>query len=262
MDKLIPKLRAILFQELQFIKPYGVDQIGYRYFLKDGRSFGLPTCKEWYQQEKDEKFYKIMKNFLSSELLKLKEQKHVYVSRASEENEYIDCLKEMKMDNSVGIYFFNEHRIDSLFFIYQDNTREKRDCVFNNLQILQKHKEKIAQKLCYVTDKIEFNDNYEFLLDTNDRKILFNAVKPLSQCKNIKIILKGQEIFLTDKEFKILKTLQNSFSNKAIASNLSISISTVEKHIFNIKNKLCIFSRDDLRWFAQTNPVINHLKIN
>jgi len=116
MNQLTSILKKTLFAELKILKAYGVDQIGYRYYLKDGRSFGIPTSVLWDGRNKDNSFNKTMECFLSPELLKLKMHNHHYVSRSDDHqhSEYIEYLNKMQMGNSVGFYQFTNTRIDSL----------------------------------------------------------------------------------------------------------------------------------------------------
>jgi len=101
MEEIGVKIKRILLYELRLLKPYGVDQIGYRYFLPDGRSYGVPTCGGWYKANRDEIFYRVMKPFLSNELINLKKQSSAYISRSGENinSEYIECLRGMNMHN-------------------------------------------------------------------------------------------------------------------------------------------------------------------
>jgi DNA-binding NarL/FixJ family response regulator len=51
---------------------------------------------------------------------------------------------------------------------------------------------------------------------------------------------------LTSQEVKVLKLTQAGFGNKAIATRLSLSTSTVEFHLSNVYRKLGISSRSEL----------------
>ena len=62
-------------------------------------------------------------------------------------------------------------------------------------------------------------------------------------------------MYLTNVEFKMLKSLKYSISNKGLSEDLGISVKTVEKHISSLRQKLCAQSRDDLLKFAQSSQV-------
>lgn len=64
-------MKKVLDNELRILKQHGVDHLGYRYFLPDGRSFGRPTKSEWYEIERTELFHNAQKEHLSKELIKL-----------------------------------------------------------------------------------------------------------------------------------------------------------------------------------------------
>lgn len=254
MSSLVSKLRYVLLHELENLKTYGVDNIGYRYFLSDGRSFGLPTSSSWYEKNRDESFYKIMKPFLTEELLRLSKLNYHYVSRSAEHDysEYIQCLKIMKMENSIGIYKFAKNRIDSFFFIFDSNVGPKRDLIFNNFRHIENKTNTIITKLQNITGAMEMYDNYEFLLDAVVIEKLFKNDK---QYKNIKLIVEGREAFLTQKETMILKSMKYYISNKNIADDLGISPSTVEKHLCKLKLKLGVYNRDKLLKIAQSDQL-------
>ena len=120
MEGLEIQIKRILEEELKLLKIYNIDHLGYRYFLPDGRSFGCPTTTEWYAKPRNHNFYASMKNYLLEEVLRLYKNKSSYVTRSDDhqDNIYLNWLKQFKMDNSVGIYKFHSHRIDSVFFIY------------------------------------------------------------------------------------------------------------------------------------------------
>ncbi len=67
-----------------------------------------------------------------------------------------------------------------------------------------------------------------------------------------------QPVFLTDREREVFSLLGAGMSNIQIASEMDISVKTVETHKENIKKKMSVRSNDDLRiqaaaWIAQTS---------
>ncbi len=263
MNKLTSQIKQILLQELRDMKPYGVDQIGYRYFLQDGRSLGLPTNGSWYNTNKDEKFYEEMKLFLSKELINLQKHNYSYVSRSEDHrySGYIESLKKMNMHNSVGIYKFSKKRIDSFFYIYENHFGEKRDIIFNNLKTIEQHTNNIIYRLRELKPFIEENDNYEFILNQEFTDKLFK--KHATDCcfpKSIEVIIKERAVYLTPKELNILISLKYSISNQSIANSLDISVSTVEKHLHKLRVKLGLFTKEELQQFAFSSAIVNNFK--
>ncbi|MCE7982578.1 MAG: DNA-binding response regulator [Caldilinea sp. CFX5] len=54
----------------------------------------------------------------------------------------------------------------------------------------------------------------------------------------------------SDREWQVLALLANDRSNKEIAHELSVSVSTVEKHLSQIYSKLAVKSRAGaIRWY-------------
>ena len=142
-------IKNILDNELKMLKRYGVDQLGYRYILPDGRSFGCPTVQAWYETERTEEFYAALKDALSEELVRLNKNNFSYVTRSKEHknNLYLDWLEKMNLDNSIGIYKFGDQRIDSFFFILESGSGEQRDLLINNIKWLEKHVNSLSKKM-------------------------------------------------------------------------------------------------------------------
>lgn len=249
MDHLSIKLKQTLLQELRSLKDLGVDHLGYRYFLHNGNSYGLATCISWNEYKKDFKFYQVMNNFLSDELLRLKEQNYHFVSRSSDhcKSEYMKYLGYMNMDNSVGIYRFGADRIDSLFFIYQFSRGEKRDLIFNNFKMIECRAQRIISKIQAITTVEQEDLEYQFVIHEAIRDKLFNSDYLLDGMANCtRIIINGKPTFLTVKELKILKAMQYTVSNKQTAEYLGITTSTLNKHIHKIKTKCNVLSKTEL----------------
>jgi hypothetical protein len=115
MEKLANSILNILETELKALRKYGVDHLGYRFFLPDGRSLGCPTVKNWYKINRTDEFYKTMQEYLSAEIMRMHSKKLSYVTRSIEHksNDYFEWLKKMGLDNSIGIYKFDNKRVDS-----------------------------------------------------------------------------------------------------------------------------------------------------
>ena len=61
---------------------------------------------------------------------------------------------------------------------------------------------------------------------------------------------------LTGREREVLKLLADGFSSKEIASNLSLSIKTVDVHKYNLMRKLDLHDRSDIIKYAIQNKLI------
>ncbi len=68
----------------------------------------------------------------------------------------------------------------------------------------------------------------------------------LRQILQEKKISKNKELQLTHQEHKIYKLIQSGYSNKEIASELNVSLSTIKTHINNIYKKRAVSSRNEL----------------
>ncbi len=69
-------------------------------------------------------------------------------------------------------------------------------------------------------------------------QILINTDKSIDEFSN--------KFGLTSREKDILKLIKNGYSNEKISNELSISLSTVKKHIYNLYNKTFVSSRSQL----------------
>ena len=92
-------------------------------------------------------------------------------------------------------------------------------------------------------------------------KILFTLLFTISFIGNIFLIVKLRRITskqapvtpLTQQEQKIAQLICQDKSNKEIADELFVSVSTVKSHINNIYKKLNVQSRDELKFFQSKN---------
>ena len=128
MSNLKEEIIKILKSELKRVQLNGVQHLGYRYFLPNGKSLGFPTIESWNEIIKDKNYNHDMKQYLSNELLYLSRNNFQYVTRANDhsndhyenendDNKYLIHLKSLGLNNSIGIYLFSKQRIDSFFFI-------------------------------------------------------------------------------------------------------------------------------------------------
>lgn len=239
-------IKNILEGELKLLKKYGVDHLGYRYILPDGRSFGCPTGDNWDDIEKTEEFYQSMKEYLSPELIKLYNNKHSYVTRSVEHNnnKYLDWLIKLKLDNSIGIYKFNANRIDSFFFILERGDGEKKDYLLNNIKWLEGHVNNLSKKMDNLQLKMVGLTESEIVIDKDVcSKIFFSKTSYVSY-KNI--IFNGNNISLTLREIEVLSNLSKVGNIKNTALLLGISDKAVEKHISRLKKKFGVNSKNEL----------------
>ena len=157
------EVRKHLRQELNWVKKYGVAEMGYRCFFPSGNSFGCPTNELWYQKPRTKEFYQEMQVFLGNELLKLFAQKQCFVTRSKENhhNEYLAWLQHFKLANSVGIYKFSPERIDSFFFVYDPEKGQSIESLINNLSWLEKHVNDLVFKLNGCTKALADNSCFD-----------------------------------------------------------------------------------------------------
>ena len=61
---------------------------------------------------------------------------------------------------------------------------------------------------------------------------------------------------LSDRELEVLRYLAQGLTKKAIAETMCISVKTVERHAYNLMNKLDIHDRVELALFAVREGII------
>ncbi|NRB11468.1 MAG: helix-turn-helix transcriptional regulator [Rickettsiaceae bacterium] len=246
-DKISNEIKNLLLQELRFLKNYGVDHLGYRYFLCDGRSFGCPTVDQWYMERKPQEFYNSMKLFLTKELINFAENNFTYVTRSNSHspNEYQKYLRAFSLGSSIGIYKTATKRIDSFFFITNSDLGEARDVLINNIHWLENYTNELSLKINKMLTEILHFKEVDINIDKYVCKKVFDRIK-LTDASSIDIISNGRVIKLTNREIDILKNLNLGSSNKKLAAILNISEKTIEKHLSNIKTKFNVSCKNDL----------------
>ena len=224
--------------------------------MPDGRSFGCTTSNEWYEKPRNQNFYASMKNYLSEELIYLHKNRYSYVTRSEDhqENIYLNWLKQFKLDNSIGVYKFQAHRIDSVFFLYSSDLGETRDLLMNKINILEGHVNAITKKVDAIFEVLKEKQDVELRIDSLRYKQIFNYYKKTTRSaqENLTIVFNGQSVLLNSAELNVLKILGAGKSNKLIASTLALSEKTIEKYIGKLKNKFNAPDKNNLINIANT----------
>jgi len=251
-------IRKILEEELALAKKHGVDNLGYRYFLPDGKSFGCTTVEEWYTEERNEEFYTQQKMFLWKEIKHLYDNKFSYVTRSAnhKEGEYLESLKRFKLDNSVGIYKFGPDRIESVFFIYSPPYGERLDELINKIPELETHMNSITNKIDKVFYYISKNDSAEFIFEASKCRELFSQCLSRkgvnTKSGSLNILFNTRMINLSSREIELLRMLALNETNSLIASRLNVTVKRVEALKKKIKEKLRAESKRDLMHILNT----------
>lgn len=192
---------------------------------------------------------------------------HSVVGEATNAIDALDLLKKLKPDllitditleNSNGIYL-----------------TKKAKALFPELHImiLSMH-----NTLDYISESLASGANGYLLKDCTKNELYDGIVKILKNetfvCKSSSQVLmnnslnNGERItenandtnntdLLTRREMEILKLISQGFINKEIASQLSLSVRTVDKHRFNILHKLRVNNTAELLHKAIKMRIIN-----
>lgn len=256
MTRLEDALREILTQELKYLQKFGVVHLGFRYFLPNGKSFGRPTIQSWYGQTRTADFYEHQKFYLTKELIYLTEHKFCYVTRANdqEDSQYLTWLQKLGLNNSVGIYKFQQSRIDSFFFICEANSGKQRDDLINNMQWLEHHVNSLTNQINKIPQEIIDYPEEDFSIDKSVCEEIFkhcSASAKFSTCC-IDIMLSGKQISISSRELEVLQFLKFGESNKIIAFKLGVNERTIERQLYNLKEKFCLNSKSELITIANS----------
>ena len=134
---------------------------------------------------------------------------------------YINFLKPENIIYGCGIMIIRDNKIIGILnFFRNENLGDFTEKEIYILNILKKHIENMLYNI------IKIN------------QILINTDKSIDEFSN--------KFGLTSREKDILKLIKNGYSNEKISNELSISLSTVKKHIYNLYNKTFVSSRSQL----------------
>jgi LuxR family transcriptional regulator, maltose regulon positive regulatory protein len=111
------------------------------------------------------------------------------------------------------------------------------DPILDNLMVLYKN----DSLLIDIADSKYLSDIIQRFLSTSPGHIYPNTRSENKVVQNVDPI--GFSDYITDQEKKVLKLLLAGSNNKEIASELSISVNTVKKHVSNIYAKLNVHTR-------------------
>jgi DNA-binding CsgD family transcriptional regulator len=127
----------------------------------------------------------------------------------------------------------------------------KRDFFLNNLQLLEKFNSYIfseAQDLIKGVEEYPINLQEEFGAKFNSQSFP-SSMNCENRCKFLEAIkqMKFEDVRkLTSREIECLKHLSKGLTSIQISIKMSLSLRTVECHLFNIKNKLNCHQKSEL----------------
>lgn len=113
-------------------------------------------------------------------------------------------------------------------------------------------------------DESEWEGNRKALIDLYDKKnayqkseiekLLFDLLvkKDAMEDVNRNLKMAGAKFALSTRESEVLKELLDGRTNSEISETLSVSLSTVKKHVYSIFNKIGVNSRAQLLTFVYT----------
>lgn len=190
-------------------------------------------------------------------LLKLHDTKN----DTQRKNIYENYVQELKKYSQT----FNEPLAELYaYHIYANNQSFARNYYLNDLKksnyynnLLQKIKEKYPSSKYATQFENDLNKDRINFKKTNYTALILGCLLAVSLLVNFIVIKKNKvkkntinyKNVLSPQEQKVFKLMQEKLSNKEIAAQLFISVSTVKTHINNIYTKLSISSRNEINQF-------------
>lgn len=170
--------------------------------------------------------------------------------------EYADDYLKYLYDSATDMPIYQDTNVlmDNIrkFTPFYQNFLEPSSCFYGaGLLLIRNNRISGILELFRGSDIADFNEKDVYVLNVlkaHIENIIFNVVQmSRKQAMTEKSMKSMKERYdLTDREYEILKLLNNGCSNKEICDKLVISPSTVKKHIYNIYSKMGVKSRAQL----------------
>jgi DNA-binding CsgD family transcriptional regulator len=234
---------------VNFIQDYGIRCVFY-----NGNIYGKTTNNEWNCLTNSENFTDEISNHYNSELDYVLRNRAKYILRSEGliTNSFLDKLKENQMGNGLAVYLINEIGIVGYFFTINNRYKDALHLCINKLHLFEKIACLVDRQLIKIGywHNVKILSHHKGLIAPNHKKLInYNLSSDAGQIKTVSY--KGQQSVLTQREADILDKIKIYNSAKALAENFSISVKTAEWHIYNLKSKLNLHTKQELIGLSQ-----------
>jgi DNA-binding CsgD family transcriptional regulator len=163
------------------------------------------------------------------------------------------------MCNSLTVFRRSEDVIVACFFAALPAHKEAVSLFYNKLDLFSEISLSVEQELLR-------NDNYLKAIDGKyrikilepfDIKLIFKDEESIKNYGQT-VFYEGKELFFTSQETTILRNIALNYTLKSLSGLLEISVSGVNFHINNIKNKIGLNSKQEVVLFS--NDIKDQIK--
>jgi DNA-binding CsgD family transcriptional regulator len=221
------------------ISNLNIDHIGYREFHKDGTSMAFCSKKEWYDiAPYSEEIINDMSIHYALELISLNKKGYNFIIRSISlaNNRFLKELLRQDMCNSLLIYKRDKDIIKQYSFITSSSNVSILNHFFNKKDNFEKIIELYKHELSNIFQQNKYQELNLQLFNEKTANTIFEGVKTNSN-----------NSILTPKEQECVSLLIRGANNKDIANCLKISPRTASYHVANIKSKLNVNSRYNIK---------------
>ena len=239
----------------------GIDflsHFGLRNFLYSGHSFGITTNNKWNEVVKQSSFRPELKQHYTKDLNIILKNGFVFLIRTEEQanTSFLKRLADAEMCNNLAIYTHNFSGVRGYFFTAPAQEKNATHYFANNLlhfQNIVTSVETYLNKMSFWSHILSIPENIE-LFSGIDKQLIFSGQELLNKRDMHRVYLDdyNKHFVFTHREMQILSLIRLGYTAKEIANCLGviISVRTIEGHIYNIKKKTRISSKEDLKYFA------------
>ncbi len=241
-----------LFSVLKEIEGYGINGFTRRVIDKRGYSATLSTSKLWKEVEFEPGCQEEASKHFSTEVPKAKIKKLQILTRSSDKTD-TDFLRRMdwkRINNSVIILDFKDDNIKMNYFICDQKKPMMRDKIISDLCYFAALLDNIGQELDFLTSSVEFNAKKTPTLSLEALNKVGSQLNSFSSRQKKQVWINGTIVELSLRELEVLSNLKYGLSNEIISQRCTIGVSRIKKIVEELKYKLCVMRRQDLKTLA------------
>src|SRR3990167_2772569 len=256
---------------LKYFKDFSV---GYKRCYHNGNLLMIETKIEWYHAYLSMNIYdEVLHDNVTQ--ARSKNDEYVYILSGLPTNKVHSYLFDLNVWNSISLHFPHE-KYEEVFHFCAPRTNQELINLYVNNRGLFHHfvlylRErlnllKIQEAPLFTLSSTSSSSSLETPRDPIQGNSIFCKVRPIdlenffNSTSIKKFYFKDGDFYITKRELECVYYLCQGFTVKHIARGLQISPRTVEFHIKHIKNKLCLYSKNELVTFLHRHFSEEYLK--
>jgi DNA-binding CsgD family transcriptional regulator len=181
------------------------------------------------------------------------------------ESSYKELLYKYNIYNAVGLFFNRGNYIEHCGFSNNSSEIDLTTFFINNIHVLNNFLVYFKERAKYLIRDMHMNNIYFSPIiypDYSNNLITEGAKEAFAKqvlLKNVPIVLNGNTIYLTKREFECINYFASGKTMKDIANQMGLSVRTIETHLNNAKYKLGIHYKSQLSDIFLENKIISRL---